>query len=146
MSYYYDRDYIPTPAPEPPAVIPNPTAADNGKFLGVTDGEYSIESLPKNSVVIDMSTNSLGTSTSDTRKKIKECGEANIPVILNFTTAVTIDTLEIPMYCFAYPIAYKKNLPRCFYWGAYTSDGFVVIGLTSNDGTLHIIANDTVTA
>lgn len=64
MSYYYDRDYIPTPAPEPPAVIPNPTIADNGKFLGVSDGEYSLENVAiPTPYIIETATNKITINT-----------------------------------------------------------------------------------
>lgn len=41
----YEREYIPTPEPTPPPVIPTPTSDDNGKFLGVSSGDYSLENV-----------------------------------------------------------------------------------------------------
>ena len=42
---YYEYEYIPTPEPTPPAVIPTPTSDDNGKYLGVTDGDYELSNI-----------------------------------------------------------------------------------------------------
>ena len=90
--YYYDRDYIPTPAPEPPAVIPNPTVDDNGKFLGVSSGEYSLEGLPNNSTPAIIETaSSTVTMNSDNIKLVTAFKDEGKELFLKFTSAVTID-------------------------------------------------------
>lgn len=92
MAIYYDRDYIPTPEPTPPAVIPTPTLDDNGKFLGVSSGEYSLEGLPNNSTPAIIETaSSTVTMNTDNMKLFTAFKDEGKELFLKFTSAVTID-------------------------------------------------------
>lgn len=88
----YEREFIPYVPPEPPAVIPNPTVADNGKFLGVSSGEYSLEGLPNNSTPAIIETaSSTVTMNTDNMKLFTAFKDEGKELFLKFTSAVTID-------------------------------------------------------
>lgn len=92
----YEREYIPTPEPTPPPVIPTPTVDDNGKFLGVSSGEYSIEGLPNNATpsIIETASSSV-TINTNTMKLLTAFKDEGKDLFLKFTSNVTIDGVTL---------------------------------------------------
>ena len=92
----YEREYIPTPEPTPPPVLPTPTSEDNGKYLGVSEGDYAFIGLPNNSTpaIIETASSSvtINTSTSKLLTAFKDEGKE---LFLKFTSAVTINDVTM---------------------------------------------------
>lgn len=130
--YYYERDFIPTPVPEPPAVIPNPTADDNGKFLGVSSGEYSLENVTiPTPYIIETATNKI-TMNQEIASVLSDIKNGR-DVWIKTTANVTIDGVTFTTFTAkVISVLNKKygfivNNEQVFYFIHFGSTGTFVI-------------------